>query len=91
MQRGLRIYGACCLAGQAEWNYVNVRRLFIFLKESVDEGTQRPVFDPNDERLWARSRDSETPFLTGAWADGALMGAYPGGRPTDPGGESSSW
>ena len=77
MQRGLRVYGARCLTADAEWNYVNVRRLFIFIEESLDEGTQWAVFEPNDERLWARIRDSVTLFLTGVWADGALMGATP--------------
>ena len=59
------------------WNYINVRRLFIFLEESLDEGTQPYVFEPNDERLWARIRDSVTIFLTRIWRDGALMGSKP--------------
>ena len=53
-RRGLRVYGARCLTSEQDWNYVNVRRLFIFLEESLDEGTQWVVFEPNDERLWAR-------------------------------------
>ena len=77
MGRGLRIYGARCATSDAEWNYVNVRRLFIFIEESLDEGTQWAVFEPNDERLWARIRESVTLFLTRVWADGALMGGTP--------------
>jgi phage tail sheath protein FI len=76
-RRGLRVYGARCLTAEANWIYVNVRRLFIFLEESIDEGTQYAVFEPNDERLWARLRDSVSIFLTGVWRDGALMGSKP--------------
>jgi hypothetical protein len=77
MQRGLRIYGARCATSEAEWNYVNVRRLFIFLEESLDEGTQWVVFEVNDRRLWDRVRQSVSLFLTRVWADGALMGDKP--------------
>ncbi len=77
MQRGLRVYGARCLTGDAEWNYVNVRRLFIYLEESLDEGTQWVVFEPNDQRLWARVIESVSIFLRRVWRDGALMGAKP--------------
>jgi phage tail sheath protein FI len=77
MQRGLRIYGARCATSDSEWNYVNVRRLFIFIEESLDQGTQWVVFEPNDQRLWARVKDSVTLFLTRVWRDGALMGAKP--------------
>jgi phage tail sheath protein FI len=77
MQRGLRIYGARCLTSNADWMYVNVRRLFIFIEKSLDIGTQWAVFEPNDERLWARLKDSVTLFLTGVWKDGALMGTKP--------------
>ncbi len=73
-RRGLRVYGARCLTSEQPWRYINVRRLFIFLEESLDEGTQWAVFEPNDHRLWARIRDSVSIFLTGAWKDGALMG-----------------
>ncbi|WP_053227370.1 phage tail sheath family protein [Solirubrobacter soli] len=77
VQRGYRIFGARCATSAREWNYVNVRRLFIFIEESLDEGTQWAVFEPNDERLWARLRDSVTLFLTSVWRDGALMGSKP--------------
>jgi phage tail sheath protein FI len=77
MQRGLRNYGARCVTGESEWNYVNVRRLFIFLEESLDEGTQWVVFEPNDRKLWARVQQSVSLFLTRVWVDGALMGDRP--------------
>ncbi len=75
--RGLRVWGARCLTNDSDWKYVNVRRLFIFLEESLDDGTQWVVFEPNDERLWARVRQSVTNFLTRVWRDGALMGLKP--------------
>ena len=53
--RGIRVWAARTMASDAEWKYINVRRLFIFLERSIDEGTQA-VFEPNDERLWGRDR-----------------------------------
>ncbi len=75
--RGLRVWGARCITSDTDWKYVNVRRLFIFLEQSLDEGTQWVVFEPNDEPLWARVRQSVTAFLTRVWRDGALQGATP--------------
>jgi hypothetical protein len=76
-RRGLRVYGARTLSSDQNFRYVNIRRLFLFLEESIDEGTQWVVFEPNDERLWARVRQSLGIFLTGVWRDGALRGAKP--------------
>ena len=73
-QRGIRIWGARCITSDTDWKYVNVRRLFIYLEHSLDIGTQWVVFEPNDEKLWARARQSVTSFLTRVWRDGALMG-----------------
>jgi uncharacterized protein len=74
MQRGLRVYGARCITSDTDWMYVNVRRLFIFIEQSLDIGTQWAVFEPNDQKLWAQLKDSVTLFLTSVWQDGALMG-----------------
>ncbi len=73
-RRGIRVWGARTMAANAQWKYVNVRRLFIFVEESVEEGTQWVVFEPNDEPTWARVRRSITNFLTSVWRSGALMG-----------------
>ena len=54
--RGIRIWGARTLSSDPEWRYLNVRRLFNYLSESILEGTQWAVFEPNDERLWIRLR-----------------------------------
>src|SRR5689334_11925927 len=64
------IWGAHTLAGRedAEWRYVNVRRLFNYLRESIDEGTQWVVFEPNSSDLWSRIRRNVTAFLTTTWA-----------------------
>jgi len=56
---------------------VNVRRLFMFVEESVDQGTQWVVFEPNDEFTWARVIRSIENFLTSVWRGGALMGTTP--------------
>ena len=56
---------------------MNVRRLFLFLEESIEDGTQWVVFEPNDQKLWARVRQTITQFLTRVWKDGALMGTTP--------------
>lgn len=73
--RGHRVWGARCVTSDAAWKYVNVRRLFIYVEESIDEGTQWVVFEPNDEPLWARVRQTITNFLTSTWRSGALQGA----------------
>lgn len=73
-RRGLRVWGARCLTSDDEWKYINVRRLFLYVEESIDEGIQWVVFEPNDERLWARVIQSIANFLTRVWRDGALMG-----------------
>jgi len=75
--RGIRVWGARTLSSDAEWKYVNVRRLFIFLEHSIDNGTQWVVFEPNNEALWARVKATIESFLFGVWKTGALMGTKP--------------
>jgi len=75
--RGIRIWGARTLSSDPEWRYLNVRRLFNFVAESVIEGTQWAVFEPNDERLWLKLRVAVGNFLTLTWRGGALFGASP--------------
>lgn len=71
---GQRVWGARTLSSDTQWKYVNVRRLFLFLEESIDEGTQWVVFEPNDESLWALVRQTVANFLTTVWRSGALAG-----------------
>ena len=72
--RGIRLWGARTLSGDPLWKYVNVRRLFIYLERSIYEGTQWVVFEPNDDRLWERVKDTIRQFLRTQWRNGALMG-----------------
>jgi phage tail sheath protein FI len=75
---GVRVWGARTLAAEAsEWRYLNVRRLFNMLKESIAEGTRWIVFEPNDGLLWRSIRRDISAFLTRVWRDGALLGTTP--------------
>ncbi|MEZ4713070.1 MAG: phage tail sheath subtilisin-like domain-containing protein [Caldilineaceae bacterium] len=74
---GIRVWGARTMSSDAEWRYVNVRRLFLFVEESIDEGTQWVVFEPNDEPTWDAVRRNITSFLTSVWRSGALAGTTP--------------
>jgi phage tail sheath protein FI len=76
--RGIRVWGARTMSSDPEWRYINVRRLFNFVSESIMEGTQWSVFEPNDEKLWIQLRIAATNFLTRVWSDGALFGSTPG-------------
>jgi phage tail sheath protein FI len=76
--RGIRIWGARTLSSDPEWRYVNVRRLFNYVAESIIAGTQWSVFEPNDSRLWTQLMASASNFLMRLWRDGALFGATPG-------------
>ncbi|MFT4922686.1 MAG: phage tail sheath protein FI [Haloarculaceae archaeon] len=75
--RGIRVWGARTTSPDPAWKYLNVRRLFLYLRESIEEGTQWVVFESNDEDLWARVEQTIENFLTGVWEDGALMGTSP--------------
>ncbi len=72
--RGIRIWGARTLSSDPAWRYLNVRRLFNYLEESILLGTQWVVFEPNDDRLWSSIRRNATAFLTEEWRRGALFG-----------------
>jgi uncharacterized protein len=72
--RGILVWGARTIADDPQWRYVNIRRLFIFLEESIDQGTQFVAFEPNDEATWARVRQSISNFPDNIWRTGALMG-----------------
>jgi len=75
---GIRVWGARTRADAAsEWRYVNVRRLFCMIEESLAEGTNWIVFEPNDRTLWKHIRRDIGAFLTRVWRDGALFGSTP--------------
>jgi uncharacterized protein len=75
--RGIRVWGARTLSSDPAWRYLNVRRLFNYLEESILNGTQWVVFEPNDDALWARIRRTISAFLVMEWRQGALFGLTP--------------
>jgi uncharacterized protein len=76
--RGTLVWGARTLAGNDnEWRYVNVRRLAIFLQQSLSRGLTWAVFEPNDANTWVRLSAAVENFLAGLWRQGALQGAKP--------------
>jgi phage tail sheath protein FI len=75
--RGIRIWGARTLSSDPEWRYINVRRLFNYISESIMVGTQWSVFEPNDQRLWGALATNVNSFLSRIYRSGALFGASP--------------
>lgn len=75
---GIRVWGARTATSRALWKYINVRRLFIYLEESIKANTNWVVFEPNDQMLWTRVQRSIETFLEGVWRSGALVGGGPG-------------
>jgi len=74
--KGTLVWGARTFAGNDnEWRYVPVRRLFIFIEESVKKATEFVVFEPNDANTWLRVKTMIENFLTTLWRSGALQGA----------------
>jgi phage tail sheath protein FI len=75
----IRVWGARTLGGDAnlDFKYISVRRLFNYLRESIDQGTQWAVFEPNNQDLWAKIIRNVSAFLTNVWAAGALFGDKP--------------
>jgi phage tail sheath protein FI len=75
--RGIRIWGARTISSDPSWRYINVRRLFNMVEQSIEQGTQWVVFEPNDSSLWKRVTRTITAFLMRIWRSGALMGETP--------------
>src|SRR5262249_32309189 len=89
--RGIRVWGARTLSSDPAWRYLNVRRYFNYLEESILGGTNWVVFEPNDDALWAKIRRTISAFLAMEWRKGALFGLTPdeaffvkGDRETNP-------
>lgn len=74
---GIRVYGARTLSTDAEWKYLNVRRLFQVVKQSVTKGTEWVVFEPNNEQLWGNIERNVRAYLKTLWASNALQGKTP--------------
>lgn len=73
--QGIQVWGARTCSSDGSWKYVNVRRLFIYVEESIKANTNWAVFEPNDEILWARVGRTISAFLSTMWRNGALAGA----------------
>lgn len=74
---GFLVWGARTFTKSDNWRYLNVRRLFNMIEESIAESTRWIVFEPNDRTLWNAIRRDVSAFLLGFWRDGALMGRTP--------------
>jgi phage tail sheath protein FI len=75
--RGIRVWGARTISSDASWRYINVRRLFNMVEQSIELGTQWAVFEPNDHKLWKRITRDISAFLMRLWRQGALFGKTP--------------
>ena len=75
--RGIRVWGARTISSNGLWKYLNVRRLFIYVEETIKASTNWVVFEPNSETLWNRVSRTISTFLATCWRDGALAGATP--------------
>lgn len=75
----IKVWGARTLAekAQSEFKYINVRRTLNFIRESIDEGVQWAVFEPNTPELWQKITRNVSAFLTNVWRSGALFGTTP--------------
>lgn len=75
--RGIRVWGARTISSNGLWKYINVRRLFIYVEQSIKNNTNWVVFEPNSEVLWGRVKRTIESFLATCWRDGALAGTTP--------------
>ncbi len=84
--RNFDVYGNICWGARtlmgadqqaSEWKYVPVRRITLFIEESLFRGTQWVVFEPNDEPLWAQIRLNVGAFMHILFRQGAFQGLTP--------------
>ena len=76
--KGTVVWGARTLDGNSnEWRYINVRRLFITVEESVKKATSQFVFENNDAKTWVKINSMITAYLNGLWKEGGLTGSAP--------------
>lgn len=72
--QGIRVWGARTASSNSSFKYVNVRRLFIYVEESIKANTNWVVFEPNDVALWQRVQMTISSFLDTMWRNGMLAG-----------------
>ena len=73
--QGIRVWGGRTCSSNSLWKYITVRRLFIYLEETIKAQTNWAVFEPNDAVLWARVGMTIRSFLRDMYRNGALVGA----------------
>ena len=71
------VWGSRTTSSDTNWQYVNIRRLFLFIEESIQEGIRWAVFEPHTPGLWEKLKRSIRAFLLQQWRDGALFGETP--------------
>lgn len=71
---GIVAWGTRTVSSDPEWRYLNIRRLFLFLEESIENATRWVVFEPNDKSLWKSIVRNVSAFLRIQWRKGALVG-----------------
>ena len=69
------VFGARTTASDLNWQYVNIRRLFLSLEKSIADGLKSSVFEPNNQSLWGTLKRVITAFLVEQWRAGALFGS----------------
>ena len=75
--RGIRVWGVRTLSPLAEWQYVNVRRLFLTFGRWVNRNLADTVFEPNSFPLWVRLERELSVYCESLWRQGALQGTVP--------------
>jgi phage tail sheath protein FI len=71
---GIHAWGSRTLSADPAWLQINIRRLFIFLEKSIENGTQWVTFEPNDPTLWKSIERNVAAFLRIQWLEGKLVG-----------------
>jgi phage tail sheath protein FI len=74
---GFRVWGGRTLSSDPQWQYVNVRRYFLYLEHSLASSTSWVVFEPNGQALWSAVATTVSDFLYNEWREGHLFGATP--------------
>ncbi|MEG0339650.1 MAG: phage tail sheath C-terminal domain-containing protein, partial [Oscillospiraceae bacterium] len=75
--QGIRVWGARTASNNASFKYVNIRRLFIYIEQSIRTSTNWVVFEPNNAALWSRVQMTISGFLESAYRVGMLNGETP--------------
>ncbi len=75
--RGIRIWGGRTLSPNPDWQYINVRRLFLTVLRWIERNLEDVVFEPNDFKLWVRIERELTTYLESLLRKGALQGRTP--------------